>query len=373
MFNFSFFIFSITLLFLIFASFYDVKKRIVPNFLVISLLGIGLITKIIQAIYFSSFSIILNSLISFILTLVVGYILWEVGFFAGGDLKLFAAIALFNPFNLNFLGFMFSLNVISLPIFALTLIIVSILCTAPVLLINSIYLFIFKGHYKIRIIIFKTKNTLFSLISSVLVIFLISSFFNIFSMDVPFILYFVFSIIFILFFRKIETRNLTQYYFLLSFFYFLLIFYSMVFSKTVFYFKNLITIIITLVIIFLAVAFYKIIYSKILITSKKVYSLKEGDVVLNNYYLSGTKVIEKRVSFIQYLKNFTSPISKHKLMVDSRKAGGLLNEDITFLKSCYKHNLEKEILLKKTIPFTPSVLIAYILLNILGDFIWFFL
>ena len=371
MFNFPFFAFSITLLFLLFASYYDIKKRIVPNFLVLYLLIIGVIFKIIETIYFSQISILLNALLSFGITFIVGYILWEFGFFAGGDLKLFSAISFLNPFNINFLGFLFSLKTITIPVFSLTLVITAILSTAPILIFSALYLFIFKRHYRILINLLKTKNTLFSLLSSILMLFLISSFFNIFEMYIPFLIYFLLSVMFILFFRQLEKQNIVQYNYLVLGLYLLLIGYSLIFSKKIFVFYDLLVITITILIIFLSITFYKIISSKILTFSKKINDLKEGDVVLNNYYLVNKKVIEKKLSFINYLKEYTSKQKSNKLIIDSRKVGGLLPEDITFLKSSYKHNLEKEIVLKKTIPFTPSVLVAYILLNILGDFIWF--
>ena len=60
------------------------------------------------------------------------------------------------------------------------------------------------------------------------------------------------------------------------------------------------------------------------------------------------------------------------LKIDSRKSSGILQTDIMFLKDSYNHNLiEKRIKLKKTIPFVPSILIAYIILNIIGDVFWF--
>ncbi|HPC10461.1 MAG TPA: hypothetical protein PLN85_05275, partial [archaeon] len=62
------------------------------------------------------------------------------------------------------------------------------------------------------------------------------------------------------------------------------------------------------------------------------------------------------------------------LKIDSNKAKGLSEQDITLLKQWYKNNLiEDKIKIKKTIAFTPSVMIAYVLLNIFGDFIWIIL
>ncbi len=370
MFNFSFFIFSITLLFLIIASFSDLKKRTIPNSLVFSLLILGVIMKIIEAITFSEINIFLNASLSFIITVFVSYILWEVGLFAGGDLKLFAAISFLNPFNLNFLGFIFSFGVINWPIFALTLIIVSILSTAPLLILHSLYYFIFKGHHFILWEILKSKNNISSFINSVLIIFFISSFLNIFSLNISYLIYFLFSIFFLLFFRKIEKHNKNHFYYLISIFYVCLIIYSIICKQNLFSFYDFITIVIMIKLIFLLVTIYRIISEKILKETKKIKDLKEGDVVYNNYYKIGYKTIEKNISFINYIKQTIKNNYSKNLIIDSRKVGGLTSKDITFLKSSYKHNLEKPVILKKTIPFTPSVLIGYLILNVLGDFIW---
>jgi archaeal preflagellin peptidase FlaK len=371
MFNFSVFIFLTTFLFLFFASYFDIKKRIIPNYLVFYLFLIGLITKIIQTIVFSNINIILNSLLSVVLAFVISYILWEIGLFAGGDLKLFVAISILNPFNLNlFNNLGFSFGTASQPIFFLTLIIVSILATAPIIIIQSLYLFIFKKHHFILWNILKSKNHLFSFFSSVLVLYLISSLLNFFSLSIPILFYFIFSIALLIFFKRLEDYNKNHFYYFTGICYLTLIIISIVFNKNIFSFIDLITIIVAIKLIFLGVTIYKIIASKILTKSKKLSSLKEGDVVLNNYYKVGNKVIEKRISFFKYLKLILNNTYHKNLIIDSRRVGGLLPEDITFLNSSYKHNLEKQILLKKTIPFTPSVLVAFILLNIFGDFIW---
>lgn len=371
-FNFTFFVFSITTLFLIVAAIYDVKKRIIPNPLVLTLLIIGLITKIIQAIVLNNINVLLNALLSFAVTFFVSYILWETGFFAGGDLKLFSALAVLNPFNLNFFQASFSFGVISQPFFALTLIIVSILSTAPVLIFHSLYLFIFRKHHFILWDILKSKNTIFSFISSVVVLFFISSFLHIFSLAISYLLYFLFSIAFLLIFRELEKHNIRLFYYVMGLLYLLLIIFSIFFKLKIFSVYNLLTIIITIKVLFLAITIYKIISTRILVERKKVSNLKQGDVVWNNYYKINNKIIEKKVSFLGYFKQIIKNNYSNNLILDSRKIGGLSSKDITFLKSSYKHNLEKEILLKKTLPFTPSVLFAYILLNVIGDFIWMF-
>jgi Flp pilus assembly protein protease CpaA len=368
MFHFQFFIFSTTFLFLLFSSIYDIKKRIIPNFLILFFLIIGFFIKIIESIIFSNINILLNSLLSFIIIFIISFIFWESGFFAGGDLKLFCVVAILNPFNLNFLNFLSVFGIISNPIFPITLLIVSILVTAPILIINSLYLFIFKKHHFLLWEILKSKDTIFSFLNSVLVLFFISSFLDIFSLNFPIIFYLLFSIILLIIFKKIEKLN--NFYYIMSFFYTLLIITSIIINKNFFSLISLITIIITIKLIYFFVTIYKIISTRILSKRTKLKDLKEGDVPTNNYYKINKKIVEKRIPFFKYLKEILSNTYYKNLIIDSRKAKGFSKEDITFLKRTY-NNLNKEVCIKKTIPFTPSVLVAYVLLNILGDFIWF--
>ena len=54
------------------------------------------------------------------------------------------------------------------------------------------------------------------------------------------------------------------------------------------------------------------------------------------------------------------------LKVDSSGACGLSKEDILFLKTMYKNNLiDNKIYLRKTVAFTPAILLGYILIILL--------
>jgi len=249
----------------------------------------------------------------------------------------------------------------------------SILSTAPLLIVQSLYLFIFRGHHLLLWKTLKSKKNFLSFINSVIVLFFISSFLNIFSLTVPLSLYILLSILFLLFFRRVEELSVRYFYYLIGVAYVLLVIYSIAFKTNLFSIYNLLTIVITIKIIFLGVTIYKIISGRILVTSKPLKNLQEGDVVLNNYYKKGKAgVLEKKVSFLDFIFLVVKNKYHKNLLIDSKKVGGLTLKEVTFLKSLYKNNLEKKIFLKKTIPFTPSVLIAYVLLNILGDFIWLF-
>lgn len=84
-------VFVIFFIYLLIASIFDLKKREVPNWLSFSLLFFALSYRIIQSI--SNTDIILSTSIVFLTFFILANLLYYGKFFAGGDYKLFLAIA----------------------------------------------------------------------------------------------------------------------------------------------------------------------------------------------------------------------------------------------------------------------------------------
>jgi hypothetical protein len=117
--------------------------------------------------------------------------------------------------------------------------------------------------------------------------------------------------------------------------------------------------------------FYKFTKEKIFVEESKITDLKEGDVTYYNYYLINKKIVYKKSTFFSAIKELLMGTYSKDQIIDSRKAGGLNKKEVTFLNDSYNNKLiSNTIKLKITLAFTPSVLIAYILLNIFGDVIW---
>ena len=374
MFNFILFSFLITLLFLIISTIYDFKYRIIPNKLILLFLIIGFITIILQTIFLHSFSIFVNSMISLGITIILGYLLWEIGLFAGGDVKLFIVISILNPVNLNYFGYLLNTTVTKTPVFSINLLLTSILCVIPVLVVIAIYKFIFNKYYLILYNILKKKSTYISIFNSIFLIYFITSFSNIFALSTPIILIYIFSIIFLIFFNKVQKHNEKYFY------YFLLILYALLFlftylsksiSSNIFKLSDLINISLIIISIYFLVVIYRIISNYIFSKEIDIKYLKEGDVTFNNYYFYKNKLIVKDTGFLKTITQMLSGKYYNHLIIDSSKVGGLNKQDIKFLNKLYSNNsIDRNIKLKKTIPFTIYVLIAYILLNFIGDVVW---
>lgn len=372
MFNFSLFYFLLVLLFLICSSYTDIKKRIVSNKLVLLFLVIGIISKIIECIFLHSFNIFLISIYSFLICFIVLYILWNLGVFSAGDVKVFLVVSIFIPSNLVFLNIFDKIYILSKPIFSLNLLFFSIFATLPFLLIFAIFkLFNKENLILINKSIF-TISFLISMINSILILFLVSSFLNIFNSILNNYVLFALSFILIILFnnlKKIISKKIYVFYGLLFGFLFIYNFYT---ATNIFIFKDLISIILGVIIIFILFVLYTIIKERIFVYTKTINQLKKGDVLYFNYYKKNNKVYTKKYNFLKYILDLSRNKYYNYLKIDSRKSSGILQTDIMFLKDSYNHNLiEKRIKLKKTIPFVPSILIAYIILNIIGDVFWF--
>jgi preflagellin peptidase FlaK len=317
----------------------------------------------------SNFSFIINSLICFAILFVILFVLWELGIIAGADLKIFLVISIFNPLNLVFLSE--NAVVFTKVLFPLTLLVLSLLLLVPyIFTYGLVYIFIKKPKLLLEKLI--NIKSFLSLLCSTVLIYLVNLFFNIFFKGFNIWIVVVLSIFIYYFFFKIKKY----------FSDFLLLTFSFVFLITiilnylllpffVFDLNEFLMIFLFLIIINILTKLYYLIKNNALVTTKLIYNLNEGDLLYYNYYKKGSNIYFEKISFFKQIKLLLKNKYSENLKIDSKKACGLNASDIRFLKTMYESNLiSKYILIRKTIPYVPAILIAYILLNILGDFIW---
>lgn len=109
--------FFIIFLVLLIADYYDLKFGIIPNKLSLILLAYGLIFNLILAISLKNVLIFPFSLALTVIIMSISFILWYVGFWGGGDLKIFVSSSLTLSFlDLNYLKI--PLQNLNLPIFS---------------------------------------------------------------------------------------------------------------------------------------------------------------------------------------------------------------------------------------------------------------
>jgi len=367
MFNFSVIAFFVTLLFLVVAVFYDVRYRIIPNFLIVTMLVFSIIFAVFQSIYFSSWNYLINLLVAVFITFAVAFVFWLLGVFAGGDLKLFVGISALNPLPPIILATSFY-NSSVFPIFALVLIIVSIFATLPYLL-GLLTCGILSKKYTLNLDVLLQKQFWKSSILSILTVFAISSFATLLSVAISPILLFAAS--FLILFALSAVRKINRFLFesILCVIYILLAIVAISVSKfyTVFSVINFIEIALFILVIDLILVLHRNIKARLLRQATLISKLHVGDVTANNYYYSKNKIVVVENTFFNMINQLLKGTYYKNLRIDASRASGLEKNDITFLKRMYKNRLiGKKIDIKMTIPFTPSVLIGYLFLALIG-------
>ena len=126
----------ITIAYLAVASFTDIRQRIVPDWLSYSMIAIGILLHAGVFVFFGQAQALAGMIGALIVSLALSLMLWKIGFWAGGDVKLFLAIAALNPINYGAVRDMLSLSdrlfgSIELPVFPVTLFVFSVYALLP--------------------------------------------------------------------------------------------------------------------------------------------------------------------------------------------------------------------------------------------------
>src|SRR3989344_1566228 len=119
--------FAITLIALIIAAYTDLKSRIVPDKLTYGAIILAVALKSAESYMGKSPDPILMSLAGGVAAFAAAYLLYKLGVWAGGDVKLITAIGFLNPFNYSVIGkalrlTVFPFTAINLPIFPVSII-----------------------------------------------------------------------------------------------------------------------------------------------------------------------------------------------------------------------------------------------------------
>ncbi|MEM0360293.1 MAG: A24 family peptidase C-terminal domain-containing protein [Candidatus Diapherotrites archaeon] len=320
---FGLFLFFISLAGLAIATYTDLKERIVPNALSYSLVFLGLLLHILFAVFSRDYWIALNCFIATLGAFLFSLALYKAGVWAGGDVKLFTGIAALNPLNpyiAGKIGF-YSIKLfepILVPLFPLTLFFFTLFSMLPV----TVFIVLKRSRGEK---VFKELALELCLLIFLFVAWII---FN--SPQLGFLLFLVFSV-FLLFF----------------------VFKLMLASK-VFLRKTI-----------------------------KITEAEEGMIPAETILLENGKAKRERgeamldiKSFINYIKQYKIAVlektaKKRKVLADSHMARGLEKQEIEALKKLVKEGkLENFIQIKESAPMVPAILVAYVVLNLVGDLLW---
>lgn len=349
----SIFIFSlaITIIITAIAAYFDTKKGIIPNKLTISLLLFGIGINTIFSVIYNNNSYIFNSVILTLFIFLLTYILWKFKVWAGGDVKLFTAIASSisnspNLFEFQLFGFYFPK--IAIYPFPLTVIFNSILISFPFLI-----LFLLLKNYKIdkeKIVKYKGKINFFNIFkqfNSKKRIILKNSLYSM-----------IFSILFIIFTGI--YKNIYNLIYLLSFGVILSLIASFLFKPMI---KN-----------------FKIFVKNSSSKRIAIFKLNEGMIIDKTYFTIDTTYSNNFDELLNTININESNLDIKKIatkkgenkqtqyFLNSSTAAGLTIYDISFIKSLFKMKIiDKNIQIKIGIPFAPSIAIGLIIAIFIGD------
>lgn len=357
----------------VYASYSDLKSGIISNKLTLPLIGVGIILNAIHAFLTGDLWIIIYCLIFIAVIYVISYIFWRMGAWAGGDAKLFTALAAllpFQPFIVKYSVYGMNFPVISAYGFPITLILNSIISLLPFLLIYVLYLVLSSKRELIDELISPIKEykknlvSAFTVTSSVTLVVLLFPYLP--SKLMIFILIFiiVFSIVISLLPKKIKAVVLL-----------ILTLYGLYtgFQLTV---VSIVMLLISLTIIRVILKILTSITRKALQNDFKVEELKEGMIPAFKIYEGEDKVIVDDKGIMDKIKESAKKGDLFGLMrpegklVISTMAAGLSKEDIQHLKKLVDENkMENNVTIKKGIEFAPSILIGLIISLFIGDLV----
>jgi len=305
--------FFVSLLGLILATYTDLKKRIVPNELNLFLTISGFCIYGASSLLLMSWLPLILSFASFSYSFILAYLLYKVGFWAGGDVKLFAALGCINPVNPFFARlFGFTGFISTKPLFPAELFVFTLFSMLPV----TIALLVLRADRKLRakLLLLLALIVMLEALSFIVPLKPIASLLSTLALLLlAYFFLFCFPLAKLVFTRNVKISELHE---------------GDIPAESI-----------------------KLVDGKVL--REKGFNMKK----LINYmvqYKMGKTVGEEIVSPVHARGVALQEIAKLKKLV----ANGLL---------------EDSILIKESLPMVPAILTAYLILNFTGDLLWLML
>ncbi|MEN6329944.1 MAG: A24 family peptidase C-terminal domain-containing protein [Methanobacteriaceae archaeon] len=355
----------------IYASYTDLTRGIIPNRLTFPLIGLGIVLNGLYAFVIGEVWYLVISLIITGAIFGLGYLFWKMGAWAGGDVKLFTALAALLPFypaliTYEVLNYTFPLEA-AYP-FPLTLIINSILSMLPFLLIYVLYVAVRNKPHLVGELLSPLKDWQKNLATTLLITAAVT--------------------ISVLIVQLINYPNLILYLILIYLLSFLIsklpkyvkaviIAAGVIYSLYAYFQVTLIgiaTLFITLIVIGIVRKLLTSVSREALQDNYPIEKLKEGMILAYKLYQRNDELHWDEKSFFtkikeSFAKKDLTMISHPpgKLVITSL-AAGLTEDDLKLLKKFQKEGkIKDEVRIKRGVPFAPSIIIGLIISLFIGD------
>ena len=344
---------------LLIATYTDLKERIVANKLNFSLAIIGLVIYALQSIWELNWAPITFSFLGLGFGFGFGWLLWKAGVFAGGDVKLFMALGALNPFTPALIqqGYFATAP---LPLFPITLFICSLIAFLPYGIGMAFYkLFKNKEHRK-KVGKDLAQRSLQGIHVSIMAagLYILLGLWGVNLLwAAPILLLWGLT-------RKWKMA-LT-----------IIVALAALYFNAVLFIEGAVGMAIVVVLLY---GLARVMFSlrPLLSVKVKVKDLEEGMIPAKSLVWRGKKVVEAPAltvsNIIKYAKQQRLyELAPKKEIISARKACGLTEKEVREVKRLAKKGLiGKELLIKESMPFVPTVLIGYVICLGIGDAILF--
>ncbi|MBC7119046.1 MAG: prepilin peptidase [Methanobacteriaceae archaeon] len=359
----------VALLASLYAAYSDLKEGIIPNRLTFPLIGFGILLDAIFSYQLGDAMFLVYAIIFTAMVFILCYILWKLGAWAGGDVKLFTGLAALLPFQPSLLRY--SILGVSFPIiasypFPLTLIINSILGILPFLIFFVFYIaFNYKRHLLEELLepIKDYKTSLifaFVITSAITLTLMITSILSLQILILALILIYILTLII----SKLPMKPK-------------ILVVSLVTLYAIYQDPRLT--ITGIVILWASMIILRVIRKLLGKVAKEalqdeimVKDLKEGMILAHKLYKKDGKYYFDEKSFWEKIKEAAKTgnlqsLSPGKLVLASM-AAGLRKDDIKLLvELAEKGEIPEKIRTKRGVPFAPAIFIGLIFSLIIGD------
>jgi preflagellin peptidase FlaK len=357
----------------LYASYTDFKSGIIPNKLTFPLIAVGLILNAVYAILMGNLLLIISAAIITGVIFALGYLFWKMGAWAGGDVKLFTALAallaIYPPIiNYNILNYQMPFYA-TYP-FPFTLILNSILSMLPFLLIYVIYIGFKRKPQVLKELTEPIREYKKNLVSALVVS--SAAYIAVFiTFNLPFRnLIFSFILIIVLSVVISKLPKLVKA---------AVVSVSMILSLI----QNLEVTTYGFIILFIIITATAIIRKLLTKANKealqddyKISELERGMISAYNLYQKGDEIYYDDKGFFDKIREaiktgdlFLVTAPKGKLLVGTL-AAGLEDKDIELLKKLsHEGKISDTFKVKKGVPFAPSILIGLLISLLVGDLV----
>jgi len=357
----------------LYASYTDFKRGIIPNKLTFPLIAVGLFLNVVYAVLIGNLLLFISATIITGMIFALGYLFWKMGAWAGGDVKLFTAMAallsIYPPIiNYNILNY--EMPVYAVYPFPFSLILNSILSMLPFLLIYVIYIGFTRKPQVLKELTEPVRNYKKTLVSALVVS--TAAYIAVFiTFQLPIrniIMIFIFIVILSLIISKLPKLVKA-----------LVISGIMILSLI----QNLEVTIYGFIILLITITVIGIIRKLLSKANKealqddyKISELEKGMISAYNLYQKGDEIYYDDKSFTGKIREavksgniFLLTAPRGKLLVGTL-AAGLEDKDIELLKKLQQEGkIPDTFKVKKGVPFAPSILIGLLISLFIGDLV----